>query len=184
MCPVISPFFTNQFFQMKVNRFLAILATCMVLFTACQPAAEPTATTTEPAAAAAPAEPDMAQIRTEIQAAETAWAAALNARDVNALMALYTDDAVSMGDDAPMLVGKAAIQAAQEAEFKTMPAGQTFMFETMDIYGDGDIVTETGKTTYKDAAGKVTGTGKYMAIFKKQDGKYLCVREIYNSDQK
>jgi len=169
---------------MKVNRFLAILATCMFLFTACQqPAAEPTATA-EPAAAPAPAAPDMAQIKAEIQAAETAWAAAMNARDVNALMALYTDDAVSMGDDAPMLVGKAAIQAAQEADFKTMPAGQTFTFETMDVFGDGNVVTETGKTTYKDAAGKVTGTGKYMAVWEKRDGKYLCIREIYNSDKK
>ncbi len=170
---------------MKANHFVTILSTCIFLFTACQqPAEQPPAATTEPGVAPAPAKPDMAQIKSEIQAAENAWAAALNARDLNALMALYTDDAVSMADKAPMLVGKAAIQTAQEAEFKTMTAGKTFAFEAMDVYGDGDVVTETGKSIYKDAAGKVTGTGKYMAVWQKRDGKYLCLREIYNSDAK
>ena len=39
----------------------------------------------------------MAAVKAEIQAIETAWAAATNARDVNALMALYADDAVKYG---------------------------------------------------------------------------------------
>ncbi len=174
---------------MKKSIFLSAIAAFMLLFYSCKeapetPAADEAAAETEAAAAPAPATPDLAQIKTEIQAVENAWAAALNARDVNALMALYTDDAVSMADNSPILVGKATIQAAQEAEFKTLPAGQTFTFETMDVYGDGDIVTETGKSIYKDAKGKVTGTGKYMAVFRKQDGKYLCLREIYNSDSK
>ena len=169
------------------SSFLSFMLISMtLLFTACGepqkevPAAEPAVV----AAPVEPAKPDMAQVKTEIQAAENAWAAALNARDLNALMALYADDAVNMANNAPMLVGKAAIQQHQEKDFKTMPAGMTFTFETMDVFGDGNIVTETGKTTYKDAAGKVTGTGKYMAVFEKRDGKYLCIREIYNSDKK
>lgn len=170
---------------MKKSIFLSAIAACMLLFYSCTEAPEtPAAAENEAAAAPAAAMPDMAQIKTEMQAAENAWAAALNARDVNALMAMYTEDAVSMAANEPMLVGKAAIQAAQEAEFKDMPAGKTFSFEVMDVYGDGNIVTETGKSTYKDAAGKVTGTGKYMVVWKKQDGKYLCIREIYNSDSK
>ncbi len=166
----------------SISLFLSTLL-CALLLTACQQAPPPPAA--EPAAAVeAPAKPDMAQIKSEIQAAENTWAAALNARDINALMALYADDAVSMPDDAPILAGKAAIQTSQAADFKAMPAGQTFTFETMDVFGDGNVVTETGKTTYKDAAGKVTGSGKYVAVWEKRDGKYLCIREIYNSDKK
>ncbi len=172
---------------MKKSILLFVVSSCLVVLSSCKeetttppPAAE-AATETE---APAPAKPDLAQIKTEIQAVENAWAAALTARDLNALMALYTDDAVSMPNNQPILVGKAAIQKAQEAEFKTMPAGRTFAFETMDVFGDGDVVTETGKSTIKDASGKVVGTGKYMAVFRKQDGKYLCIREIYNNDSK
>ena len=31
--------------------------------------------------------------------------------------------------------------------------------------------------------GTVT-TGKYVSVFEKRDGKYICIRDIYNSDQK
>ncbi len=167
---------------MKSINFFVVVAACMLLFNSCKEAPETPAVVE--VAAPEPAKPDMAQIKSEIQAAETAWSTALNARDMNALMAMYADDAVSMANNAPIQAGKAAIQKAQEEDFKTMPAGMTFTFETMDVFGDGNVVTETGKTTYKDAAGKVTGTGKYMAVWEKRDGKYLCIREIYNNDKK
>ena len=153
---------------MRINLLFTLLAACALTFTACQQAAEtPT---------------DMAQVKTEIQALENAWASALSTKDLDALMALYADDAVSMPDNEPMLVGKDAIRKNQELEFAGTPDGTTYAFEVLDVYGDGNTVTETGKATYKDAAGKVTGTGKYIAVWKKQGDKYLCVQEIYNGD--
>jgi quinol monooxygenase YgiN len=58
----------------------------------------------------------------------------------------------------------------------------TYSFEVLDVYGGGNTFTETGKSTYKDASGKVMGTGKYTVVWEKQGEKYLCVREIYNGD--
>lgn len=153
---------------MRFNMIFTLSAACLLALTACQQAAETPA--------------DMAQIKTDIQALENAWAAALNAQDLDALMALYADDAVSMPDNAPMLSGKAAIRKQQEQEFASTPAGRTYSFEVLNVYGDGNTVTETGKSTYKDDAGKVTGTGKYMVVWEKQGDKYLCVREVYNGD--
>ncbi len=153
---------------MRSNLFFTLSAACLLTFTACQQAAETPA--------------DLAKVKSEIQALENAWAAALNARDLNALMAMYADDAVSMPDNAPMLAGKDAIRKQQEQEFAGTPAGQTYSFDVLDVYVNGNTVTETGKATYKDAAGKVTGTGKYMVVWEKQGDKYLCVREIYNGD--
>lgn len=154
---------------MKPNLLFILLAACLLAFTACQQTSE--------------TKPDMTQIKSEIQALENAWAAALNARDIDALMAMYTDDAVSMPYGAPTLSGKAAIRQNQERDFATMPAGMAYSFETTDVYGNADKVTEIGASTYKDADGKVIGTGKYMCIWEKRDGKYLCSREIYNNDQ-
>jgi len=167
---------------MKSTILFSAIASCILLFTACQEAPPPPAAAE--AAAPAPAKPDLAQLRMEIQTVENAWADALNAKDMNAFMALYADDAVSMPNNAPTLTGKAAIQKSQEQEFATMPAGSTFSFETMDVFGDGNVVTEVGTTTIKDASGKISRTGKYFAVFEKRDGKYLCIREIYNSDKK
>ena len=54
----------------------------------------------------------------------------------------------------------------------------------MDVYGSGDYVTEVGKTTIKDEKGNVTTTGKYMAIWEKRNGKWVCIRDINNEDAK
>ena len=167
---------------MKKTILLVTYVSCVLLFTSCQEA-EKKETPAE-VTMAEPAKADLTQIRSQIVAIETAWAAAQNAKDVNALMAMYADDAVSMPDGEPMLTGKAAIKKKQEADFAKPSKYASIAFETMDVYAQGDVVTEVGKTMYKDAAGKTAGAGKYMAVYEKRDGKYLCIREIYNQDSK
>ena len=167
---------------MKKTILLVTYVSCVLLFASCQEAEKkeiPPATTV-----AEPAKPDPAQVRAEIITIENAWAAAQNAKDINALMAMYADDAVSMPDGEPMLNGKAAIQKKQEADFAKPAKFASIAFETMDVYAQGNVVTEVGKTMYKDATGKIIGGGKYIAVFEKRDGKYLCIREIYNQDSK
>jgi uncharacterized protein (TIGR02246 family) len=158
-------------------RFLMIFMSAgFLMLASCKPAADNNATSAE-----AP-KMDMAQLKADIQALEIAWATAQNAKDINALMAMYGDDAISMTDGAPSLNGKAAIQAYQEAEFAKAPAGLNSTYTVQDVYGDGETVTEVGTGVTKDASGTVVRTGKYVAIWKKMDGKYVCIREIYNSD--
>jgi uncharacterized protein (TIGR02246 family) len=143
-----------------------------------------TATKTSEAAVPVAAKADLATIKADIQTLENAWAAADNARDANALAAFYADDAVSMGNNKPMAVGKAAIQKDLEEGLAKRAKGSTVSYDVMDVYGDENTVTEVGKTTVKDASGKVTYTGKYMAVWQKRDGKYICVRDIGNDDVK
>ena len=167
---------------MKKTMLIAVYAAGVLCFTSCkeEEKKEAAVSTTAPEAS----KPDMAAIKAEIVGIENQWAAAINAKDIKAMMALYADDAVSMADGAPTLSGKAAIQKSQEADFAKPATFASIGFETLDVYGQGDVVTEVGKTMYKDAAGKTTGTGKYIAVFEKRDGKYLCIREIYNKDTK
>ena len=139
---------------------------------------------TKPAEAAAPAAPDMNKVKTEIQALETAWAAAENAGDAKALAGFYTEDAVSMQRDKPMIVGREAIQKDMEAGEATRDKSMTVAYTVLDVFGDENTVTETGSAIRKDSTGKVTYSGKYMAIWVKRDGKYLCVRDISNADAK
>lgn len=128
------------------------------------------------------AKPDMAAIKAEIQALETSWSAADNARDANAVAAFYSDDAVSMPTNKPMMVGKAAILADIEESVAKKPVGSTVAYETLEVFGDGNLITEVGKATVKNADGNVITKGKYMAIWEKRDGKYICIRDIYNED--
>jgi uncharacterized protein (TIGR02246 family) len=128
--------------------------------------------------------PDMVKLKAEIQALESSWAAADNARNLNAVAAFYADDAVSLSNNKPMVVGKAAIKKDIEANMVKRPKGSTVSYDVLDVFGNENIVTEVGKSTFKDEAGKVTSTGKYMAVWEKRNGKFICIRDIYNDDVK
>jgi len=127
-------------------------------------------------------EPDMASIKAEIQALESAWATADNARDANTVLAFYSDDAMSLSNNAPITKGKPAIQKEIEEGIAKKAEGETVSYNTLEVFGDENTVTEIGTSISKDASGKVIRTGKYMAIWEKRDGKYICIRDIYNSD--
>src|SRR5687767_5713103 len=83
----------------------------LFLATGCNPStAEKTTDAKHETAQEMSTKADPAQLKAEIQDQETAWAAADNARDVNTVAAFYSDDAVSMSNNAPMVVGNAAIK--------------------------------------------------------------------------
>ena len=128
--------------------------------------------------------PDMSKIKDEIQALNTAWANAANAKDAATILDLYADDAISMPDDAPALVGKSAIQKDMEADFASSRIRKTVTYETVEVFGDEKRVTETGTVIAKDATGKVAYTEKYMTLWEKRNGKWVCIRDIYNDDAK
>lgn len=130
------------------------------------------------------AKTDMVKLKAEIQALENNWAAADNARNANAVAAFYADDAVSLANNKPMSVGKAAIQKDIAEGMAKRAKGSTVSYDIMDVFGNENTVTEVGKATYKDASGKVISTGKYMAIWEKRNGKFICIRDIYNDDAK
>lgn len=167
---------------MKTTQILAILFTVLMVQVSCKQAEK-----TEEAAAtettAAPAT-DLNALKAEIQALEDQWEAASNTKNADAILAFYADDAISFSNNQPMLVGKEAIKKDIEAGIAKNKEGDVVSYETLDVYGDEKMVTETGKTTVTDASGKVTYTGKYMAVWQKQDGKWKTIRDIYNDDAK
>lgn len=169
----------------QLNQFKA--ATAGVVFfcfaVGCnQSTADETANKTSEVGQSSKTETDPAKLKAEIQEQEAAWAVADNARDVTAMAAFYSDDAISMENNKPMLVGNAAIKQSLEASIAKRPKGHTVSYEVMEVYGDDDRATEIGKTTRKDSTGNVTSTGKYMAIWEKRNGKWICIRDIGNDD--
>jgi len=173
---------------MKQLTFLKCATVFMALFfftTGCNDStADKTSGVTNDTTQAMSTGADPATLKAEIQEQETAWANADNARDVSALAAFYSDDAVSMANNAPMLVGGAAIRKDLEVSMAKRPKGATTSYDVIDVFGSGNYVTETGKVTRKDSTGKMLSTGKYMAIWEKRDGKWICIRDIGNEDVK
>jgi uncharacterized protein (TIGR02246 family) len=169
---------------MKQLKFAAVFIGLFIITLSCnQPATDKTSEaksdSTQPMTKA-----DPVKLKEEIQALETSWSNADNARDVNALAAFYADDAVSLANNQPMLVGNASIRKDIEASIAKRPNGNTVAYEVMDAFGCDNYATEVGKTIRKDSTGKIISTGKYMAIWEKRNGKWICIRDIGNEDIK
>ncbi|WP_198439808.1 YybH family protein [Pareuzebyella sediminis] len=125
---------------------------------------------------------DMATIRTKIEEKEKAFAEAISNQDVEAVLTFYADDAVSMSNGQPADIGREAIRKDLVQSFNNRQKGSVTNFEVLDVFGNASQVTEIGKTTVKDASGKVIYTGKYMAVWEERNGEYICIRDISNGD--
>jgi ketosteroid isomerase-like protein len=51
-----------------------------------------------------------------------------------------------------------------------------------EIYGNEDLVVEEGTYNFPDGKGGSIDKGKFIAIWKQEDGKWKLYREIWNTD--
>ena len=154
---------------MKNLSLITCLAVTLLFFYSC---------TTPPAAPTV----DMESVKAEITAMESAYAKASNAKDVDGVLVYYADDAQSMAPNKATLVGKDAIKADLLEDMASDTLNTTISFAVTDLWAAGNIAIETGTSTSTNEAGEVVRTGKYMSVFEKRDGKYVCIRDVFNTD--
>lgn len=135
-------------------------------------------------AKSAPPAADTAADEAAVRAVNPAWFKAYNAGDVDAVAALYADDAVLNIPGQPPARGTAAIH---ESLAKDVAAGSGGGFSlnappTSEIGVSGDLAWEWNTFTVTDKSGKTVDAGKYVTVYKKKDGKWLIIRDIWNSD--
>jgi ketosteroid isomerase-like protein len=119
-----------------------------------------------------------------IHAADDAWVKAVNAGDVDTMVSLYDEHAVLLPPGAPPASGQAAIRAFFA---KMVPAivkdGLAFSLDSKPAGGaSGNFGWSSGTYELKAKTGHVVETGKYLSVSKKKDGKWLYVRDQWNSD--
>jgi uncharacterized protein (TIGR02246 family) len=121
---------------------------------------------------------DLEKVKTEIQAMEDAYAAAEKAKDAAAVVAYYSDDAVSYHQNEEPSVGKDAIKARLEKRFASDNTGNTNVYKVVDLFGEGNMLVEIGSYTTYNPSGEEVEKGHYMSYLQKKDGKYVCVRDM------
>jgi ketosteroid isomerase-like protein len=131
----------------------------------------------------AEAGPNMDSVRTLIAAMADEYAAAENARDAERLSRYYAEDAIIMPSGKPAVVGREQIKAALQADMDSSQAGSKISFANTGLWAQGNLIVETGTSTWTDSAGAVIFTGKYMTVYEKRDGKYIAIRDIWNEDK-
>jgi ketosteroid isomerase-like protein len=99
------------------------------------------------------------------------------------LVAVYSDDAILMPPNAPMVRGRIEIQQF----FEAFPKVTEFRQNPVEIAGEGDLAFPWG--TYEmavlpaDATKAVKDRGKVLGVWRKQpDGTWLVSRVCWNSD--
>ena len=121
---------------------------------------------------------DMDKLKTEIQAMEDAYAAGEKAKDATAVVAYYSDDAISYGRNEEPSAGKAAIQARIAKRIASDTTGNYSVYKVVDLFAEGNMVVEIGSFTSLNPAGAEVDKGHYLSYFQKRDGKYVCVRDM------
>lgn len=121
---------------------------------------------------------DLEKAKIEIQAMEDAYAAGEKAKDADAIVAYYADDAISYHRNEPESKGKAAIKAWHVDRLAKDTTGNPNVYKVVDLFAEGDMLVEVGSFTEMTTAGVEKDKGFYMSYFQKKDGKYQCVRDM------
>jgi uncharacterized protein (TIGR02246 family) len=124
--------------------------------------------------------PDMEGLR----AVNAAWFAANNAGDADALAALYADDAVVGAPGAAPASGRAAIREHMARDIAEMGKGgfKLTAGSSPQFGASGNLGWEWNTFTVTDKSGKTVDTGKYLTLSEHRDGKWVIIRDIWNSD--
>ena len=128
---------------------------------------------------------DQAAIGAAIDSINTAYAAAVAARDTSIIVTFYADDGRLLPPNMPKAEGMEALRAAWAGFLATPGLELTSTSNTKLISEAGDMVVDIGSYVFKftDPSGKPqTDQGKYATVFKKVNGEWKIVVDMFNSD--
>jgi len=117
-----------------------------------------------------------------IRSINQGWFKAYNTGDVNAIVALYADDAVVNAPGTPPARGQAEIRAFFTKDIAAAAGSTTNPDTSTEVTVSGDLGLESGTFTVTDKSGGTVDRGKYLTAFAKREGKWLIIRDIWNSD--
>jgi uncharacterized protein (TIGR02246 family) len=113
------------------------------------------------------------------------WSKAAEAKDLEATVSYYSDDASLLPPNAPIATGKQEIRAVW-APLLRPDVSVSWQASKVEVSRSGDLAYAAGtyQLTSKDPQGKpVTDQGKFVEVWKKQaDGKWKTVVDTFNSD--
>ena len=124
---------------------------------------------------------DIAGAKKVIDSLNVVFGSMVSKGDSSGLASLYTSDAKFMVPNMPTASGRNAVQSAFAGLFAAIGT-PNLTLTTNDIWGTEELITEVGSYTMTDKTGKEIDKGKYIDLWKMEDGKWKLHRDIFNSD--
>ena len=122
---------------------------------------------------------------TAVKAADSAWAKAASARDVETVLSYYADGAFVLAPNQDLATNKSSIRKVW-TDLLVKGTDVSWTPGAADVSSSGDLVYLEGYylNTIHPAKGKTSlDRGKYLSVWKKQsDGSWKCVADTWNSD--
>ncbi len=120
-----------------------------------------------------------------VRDADIAWSKAATARDLDGTASFYTEDGAVLPPNAALARGPEAVKKYWSSMFGL--SNFTIQWEPTEasVARSGDLAYTSGFYTlsFNGTDGKqVSDKGKYVAVWKKVDGKWKAVTDIFNSD--
>jgi ketosteroid isomerase-like protein len=124
---------------------------------------------------------DLAAVKKVIDSTNAVFGSMISKGDSAGLASLYTSDAKFMAPNMPTANGKNGVQSAFAGLFAVMGT-PGLKLTANDVWGTEELVTEVGSYSMTDKTGKEIDKGKYIDLWKMEDGKWKIHRDIFNSD--
>jgi uncharacterized protein (TIGR02246 family) len=119
------------------------------------------------------------QVRDAIVAANEIFVNTFNKGDAAGLATLYTEEGQLLPPNAETMAGHQAIQAFWQG---AMDMGiKSAQIETGEVDAHGDTAIEVSKYKLFGAEDQVLDKGKFIVIWKRENGQWKLHRDIFNS---
>jgi ketosteroid isomerase-like protein len=119
-------------------------------------------------------------IRVVIEEGNQQWSAAFSQGDSAALAAMYTLNAQLFPMHRESVGGMEAIQQFWQGVIASGVQGATLT--TLEVDEQGDTAYEVGTYELRGEGTKVLDHGKYVVVWKREQGKWRLHRDIWNSN--
>jgi ketosteroid isomerase-like protein len=114
------------------------------------------------------------------------WSKAAGAKDIEKTVSFYSDDAIVLVPNSPLLKTKEQFRTLWTGMFSIPGFTGGWKPTKIEIARSGDLAYITGRYEINevDAGGKpLTDTGNYLEIWRKQaDGNWKCIVDTFSSD--
>jgi len=119
-------------------------------------------------------------VRAAIEAVNAKFGEAWGKKDAAAVTALYTANATLLPPNVGRVSGSEAILEFWKGAFAAAPPAAKLT--TTEVEAHGETAHEVGTYQMFGSDGKVVDTGKYVVVWKRQNGQWKMHHDIWNSD--
>ncbi len=118
-------------------------------------------------------------MRKDIEAVDREFEAAMRAGSASRLADVYTRTGQALPPNAATLSGREGITAFWQGAVDMGIA--SVELKTVELEELGDTAIQVGEFVLKTAEGSIADNGKYIVIWKQEDGAWKWHRDIWNS---